>query len=423
MSKATNTRQPKGAQAQAARRPGVPPLLDHPEQASAILLQQAADAAAIIQAVEIDGAAHTAAEEADDGSPGAKAAERRAERRFLATLDKAGCVIGDLLDGDDTPHLRLCAYLRAAAILCTPARRWQAFTASQAVEKLSHPHLSEYLAEALAYAAEQATAQPAATACPVNALAPSLEAAIGDWLAAEKARDTEASEAASVRRNEIEDQAHGLQATSLTGAAMQVAFASGLLDMVRGADHQEDRDHFAEMADQCLKSVASVIGGGLGRNFRFFHFGDLPSVGAVQLAPTSAVLPALAQITEADFRAEAKAEMRKPGRTYAALGEAMGAHADDAREIVHGQARPRLHQATAAARHFAELPAAATVPASVGHTPSRWSVALARFEAAEAAHNAACEAVSFREVPQATLAAFLDARRELLAAPAPDHGW
>lgn len=69
--------------------------------------------------------------------------------------------------------------------------------------------------------------------------------------------------------------------------------------------------------------------------------------------PWSLLLPLLAQSTEAGFRSEARSQMTKPGRTYAALGEAMGVDADDARKALRGVQRPTLLQALAAARYFA----------------------------------------------------------------------
>lgn len=63
--------------------------------------------------------------------------------------------------------------------------------------------------------------------------------------------------------------------------------------------------------------------------------------------------PDFARLDPADFRRWAKAEMSKPGRSYAALGDAMGLNRDNAWQVVAGGREPTLRQLIGAARYFA----------------------------------------------------------------------
>lgn len=85
--------------------------------------------------------------------------------------------------------------------------------------------------------------------------------------------------------------------------------------------------------------------------------GDRAALGiyldVLRLGQPPSPWPAFAHLDADGFRRWAKAEMGQPGRSYAALGEAMGLNRDNAWQVVAGGREPTLRQLIGAAGYFA----------------------------------------------------------------------
>jgi hypothetical protein len=238
-------------------------------------------AASIMQVWEIEGRKHSAAEIVQEDD---EEAWRRADDGWHAFMDKYDEACAAILEapaaGPAEVYARAGAYLRARAFVALRPQRWdEARTTEGAVEALmsSMPSCEEDLGPALLSILEAFT-PPAPTPqspepCPVAALIPELERHMLAEIAAADRDDKEASTTHSDKRDEFGAKIAGLQARSSLGAVYQIGLAMEMAELVRGVEHQEDRDFYHTRVEDLLKSALRVIGGELSDDFWWIYVG------------------------------------------------------------------------------------------------------------------------------------------------------
>jgi hypothetical protein len=114
---------------------------------------------------------------------------------------------------------------------------------------------------------------PSPSPCPVAALIPSLDAIVLAEGAADEAGDEPGLRRQAQAREVLEQQAVGLQATSLAGAQLQVLLGLEKMEMVRGNTDQATRDDHHTAGELLLKSALRVFGSDLSDNLWHAYVG------------------------------------------------------------------------------------------------------------------------------------------------------